>query len=1084
MATDTTSITTESSNSGNIVHESDVEQVHLTQANAAPVVVQVPQGADVVRVQVTPGETIQLPFPSNGLIARLGENGNLAVKVGDVTVILLGYAEATGQSDVTIIGSDGAAVDVAAVLASTDPNLDIQTAAGPGAGDQGAGVDNNGGLFTPFDPAAGIGGLNAVGGLDPTALDYNLIENQNILYDPQDDVLVDQTPTILSIGTVLINEDDFLGGEYNDYYREQSFGFGSGGYNGNDQYDSNDNDADGASGPTDGTGNNDDYDKEPMFKIIGVDVDFHGEVPGDLRLLDTNLPTDWKSNGNPIIWQLVNDHELVGLADGMPVIHVVVLNAPSMDGHFELLVELLAPLDHPSDGESPDVQDLLTANIEFQVIDSTGTAVQASFPATFEDDVPFDAQVHYFQESEATQGQIDEDALKGGVPGDSVNGDDDGTNYVDGYISVAFGGDGPANVEPFKFSVTAGTETGLFTATGDIVLWGVDGNQHVFGYIAGNENDHVFDARVYDSGYFEFYLNQPLQHDGHDNPDTDGVTETAFEDNLVISIPVIATDNDGDTISTGIAINVDDDMPRIDFYDTEEGSGLTLTSDETVGGANNFDVGAINPPTDGGTVENDETFVTEPASLQGKGYGSVIGGSAGSFVDVFTFIAGADGEKSHEYGLSILDETTNIKDTQTGLLVTLVQDADGTVRGVVDDNGTELTVFALVLDDQSGDITFVQYRAVDHGADQNSLPDEILALGEGHLAATLSVTDNDGDTATASSDLGNQILFEDDGPVVGNLETLYFDDDILPNGNPGGAGDNAPDADNLGNIQFDNDGHPYIEGTFPVEFGSDGPGSIQLSFAIYGPYSFELGVPQLGGGSTSLIVSYQGVEYIRFEILDQTTGAYRITQLAPLPHQLGGDENDLSLSLGLRFTDGDGDFVDKTLNVNFDDDTPIAFNDYDGVANLQSTDGNVITGVGTNDPANGKDAGGADGAAVSAISSVEEPANQPVATNDVVHGDGFIIQGEHGSLTIYADGYYVYTRSDSDPLIGDDKFTYTLTDGDQDSVQATIDDQYLRRGDRARPRPGWRERQHGGREGPAGSDDQQCHRAGWYRRRC
>ena len=129
MATDTTDLSSVSSAAGANIHESDVEQVSLTQAGAAPIPVTVPQGENVVRVQVTPGETLQLPFPADGLVARLGDNGNLAVKVGDVTVILLGYAEATGQGEVTLLGSDGQPIDVAAVLASTDPNLDIETAA-------------------------------------------------------------------------------------------------------------------------------------------------------------------------------------------------------------------------------------------------------------------------------------------------------------------------------------------------------------------------------------------------------------------------------------------------------------------------------------------------------------------------------------------------------------------------------------------------------------------------------------------------------------------------------------------------------------------------------------------------------------------------------------------------------------------------------------------------------------------------------------------------------------------------------------------------------------------------------------------
>src|SRR5689334_10827536 len=90
MATDTTNISTETT-AGNSVQEGDVEQGHLTQSNA-PVPVQVPAGENIVRIQVTPGETIQLPFPTDGLVAKLSpDNNNLAVKVGDITVILLGY---------------------------------------------------------------------------------------------------------------------------------------------------------------------------------------------------------------------------------------------------------------------------------------------------------------------------------------------------------------------------------------------------------------------------------------------------------------------------------------------------------------------------------------------------------------------------------------------------------------------------------------------------------------------------------------------------------------------------------------------------------------------------------------------------------------------------------------------------------------------------------------------------------------------------------------------------------------------------------------------------------------------------------
>src|SRR4051794_16313212 len=138
--------------------EADYTQVAAVSSIAAPfddalprpfdaAQVVVPQGADVVRVAVTPGEIVELPFPSDAhFLARI-DNGNLAIKVGDVTVILQGYVEAAGQTAPVIEASNGQPIDIATILASTDPNIDIQTAAGPAAGPQGQGADNTGAIL-------------------------------------------------------------------------------------------------------------------------------------------------------------------------------------------------------------------------------------------------------------------------------------------------------------------------------------------------------------------------------------------------------------------------------------------------------------------------------------------------------------------------------------------------------------------------------------------------------------------------------------------------------------------------------------------------------------------------------------------------------------------------------------------------------------------------------------------------------------------------------------------------------------------------------------------------------------------------
>jgi T1SS-143 domain-containing protein len=309
MATDTTNIQSETVNSS-IANEGDVERVNLTQGATQ---VQLPEGQPIVRIQVTPGETIQLPFPADQMTARLDDgNGNLAVKVGDITVILQGYVAAVGEGDVNLLDVNGEQVDIAAVVAATDPNLDIETAAGPGAGDQGTGVDNNGGVFSPFDPRAGIGGLNAIGGLNPTALEYPLIQREFLVFE-EDEADPIPLPEVVSITPgIILNEDDFgRGSTYGDEPSEEqvasrlmSFGEDDGGVppggysildrlaengmdnawcgsfgthkEGNDPFDVDNYDK--FDGKFDGV----DSSKEPLSSTAIVEVNFQGSFPGTL----------------------------------------------------------------------------------------------------------------------------------------------------------------------------------------------------------------------------------------------------------------------------------------------------------------------------------------------------------------------------------------------------------------------------------------------------------------------------------------------------------------------------------------------------------------------------------------------------------------------------------------------------------------------------------------------------------------------------------------------------------------------------------------------------------------------------------
>ncbi|MDQ7250101.1 beta strand repeat-containing protein [Dongia sedimenti] len=130
--------------------------------DAAQVVI--PDGQTVVRLAVTPGEVVVLPFGAEApFLAAIG-NGNLAIKVGDTLVILEGYVAAAGETPPVIESADGKPLDIAAILAATDPAVEIETAAGPG-GQGGQGTDNTGAIFQQLGQGeGGLGGFAGVGG--------------------------------------------------------------------------------------------------------------------------------------------------------------------------------------------------------------------------------------------------------------------------------------------------------------------------------------------------------------------------------------------------------------------------------------------------------------------------------------------------------------------------------------------------------------------------------------------------------------------------------------------------------------------------------------------------------------------------------------------------------------------------------------------------------------------------------------------------------------------------------------------------------------------------------------------------------
>ncbi|MFM5740020.1 DUF5801 repeats-in-toxin domain-containing protein, partial [Aeromonas veronii] len=267
------------------------------------------------------------------------------------------------------------------------------------------------------------------------------------------------------------------------------------------------------------------------------------------------------------------------------------------------------------------------------------------------------------------------------------------------------------------------------------------------------------------------------------------------------------------------------------------------------------------------------------------------------FSGVFNVQPGADGLGSKSYSLNVQNASSGLIDTATGEQVQL------SMNGSILEGRTATTgqlVFSLTVD-SSGKVTLDQLRAVVH---PTSDPDEATFLGSGHVNLTLTVTDKDGDHASGVLDIGKVISFKDDGPSISANAVVQLDDDALTGGIAGGTGDD-PNAVNVSGIL----GH---------SFGADGAGSIQwLTSGAPGGYTYEAG----SGGS--LLVKQAGVTVLTVT-LNSATGAYSVTQNAPIKHADGNDENNATFTLNYRVTDADKDSVDGSLTINVDDDIPTA----------------------------------------------------------------------------------------------------------------------------------------------------------------
>ncbi|WP_371855198.1 DUF5801 repeats-in-toxin domain-containing protein, partial [Pseudomonas sp. Irchel s3h17] len=284
-----------------------------------------------------------------------------------------------------------------------------------------------------------------------------------------------------------------------------------------------------------------------------------------------------------------------------------------------------------------------------------------------------------------------------------------------------------------------------------------------------------------------------------------------------------------------------------------------------------------------------------------------------SFAANFNSAFGADGAGTLTYALGVVAGASGLTDTASGEAVNL------SLNGAVVEGRTatsDLLVFTVSVA-SNGDVTLDQLRAVVHP--DTTDPDDATSLTSDDLVTlTATTTDGDGDSVQATLNIGQNLVFEDDGPSIsttGEAPTLTVDETVLA------INDTKSFAAN-----------------FNSAFGADGAGTLTYALGVVAGAS---GLTDTASGE-AVNLSLNGAvvegrtatsDLLVFTVSVASNGDVTLDQLRAVVHPDTTDPDDATsltsddlVTLTATTTDGDGDSVQATLNIGqnlvFEDDGP------------------------------------------------------------------------------------------------------------------------------------------------------------------
>ncbi len=554
--------------------------------------------------------------------------------------------------------------------------------------------------------------------------------------------------------------------------------------------------------------------------------------------------------------------------------------------------------------------------------------------------------------------------------------------------TVSFGADGAANGGGFSFAANAtATLTALgLSSQGGQLSYAVVGNA-IIGYVnvIGQGYNPLFDRPVLSltlnsDGSFKFQQYDQLDHVAGNGANTDLKTTTGSVAGIDFGSVIKATDGDGDSITLGgkLVVKITDDVPTVSISLT----GRIVTHDESIG---------VSANSDDTTLQNVKSIFTafeNGAHVTALGYAR----EAGAIVNYGSSV-GTDGQGKTTLTLGITNSDTGLQ-TTAGKAITLSM-SNGLVIGRDSDGKA---VFAISID-SDGRVSIAQYQAIKHpdGSNANDLVDLT-----GKISAVVTATDYDGDTVTKSVDIGKQIQFRDDAPVLKAVSSVSLSEDDLANGS-------SPDGTHLS-----------VKGDLDISLGVDG-GKVVLA-ADGAKWDDASKTLTAGDGSWKVTLG--------------NDGKYTFTLLHSTAHTGVGADN-LNVAVTYTATDNDGDSITGNFTVTIKDDVPTA--SYSGRITVQETANTDGSFHQTSATGTMQFVAGADGAKVTAISyelgtnaapkvadddAKDYTANAMTSGGQAVH---IVESADHLTLTgVRADGKTVFVVEVTNAATGEYKYTQSL----------------------------------------------------------